>query len=210
MSIELSNVDLGNVTLAVLAGGAGSRMGRPKGELTIGGKTILEHLLDRLKWPGPTLLVTAPGREHPPGWERFDVEATDPVADCGPLRGVLTALENTTSSKVVVTPIDMPAITLTPLSTLISRLRDNADTAAVMVERIVDGASRLEPLPAAFRSLVAADVIRRQLDSGNLALHALANNAHVDRVRCADDWPPDFWMNLNYPADLERISSRLQ
>ena len=36
-----------DVTLAILAGGAGSRMGMPKAELRIGGRPILEHLLDR-------------------------------------------------------------------------------------------------------------------------------------------------------------------
>ena len=60
-----------SVTLAVLAGGEGSRMGLPKAELAIQDKPLLTFLLDRLKWPGPTLLVTAPGREHPPGFEQI-------------------------------------------------------------------------------------------------------------------------------------------
>jgi molybdopterin-guanine dinucleotide biosynthesis protein A len=185
-------------------------MGKPKGELTIAGKPILEYLLVRLNWPGPTLLVTAPGRERPPGWQRFDAEATDPVANLGPMRGVLTALENATTSQVLVTPIDMPAVTLAPLATLIAKLRENPDTAGVMVERIVDGNARLEPMPAAFRSLVGAEMIRRQLSSGNLALHALMRNPHVQRLRCPGDWPAEFWMNLNYPSDLERINGEIQ
>ena len=69
-------------------------MGQPKGLLTLKGQPILDYLLDALAWPGPTLLVTAPGREHPPGWERFDNEAADPESGGGPLRGVLTALES--------------------------------------------------------------------------------------------------------------------
>src|SRR3954467_6767125 len=89
-------------TLVILAGGAGSRMGKPKGGLLIDDRPILEYLLDRFRWPGPTLLVTAPGREHPPGCQRFDLEAVDPVSDAGPLRGILTALENATTDQVVV------------------------------------------------------------------------------------------------------------
>ena len=50
---------LSNVTLAILAGGEGSRMGKPKGHLEIAGKPILAYLLDQIGWPGPTMLVTA-------------------------------------------------------------------------------------------------------------------------------------------------------
>jgi molybdopterin-guanine dinucleotide biosynthesis protein A len=201
------NDRLDNVTLAVLAGGAGRRMGKPKALLTIGGKPIIEHLLDQLNWPGPTLLVTAPGREHPPGWRRFDAEATDPVSDQGPLRGVLTALENAKSAEVVLIPIDMPGITLAPLATLVAQLREHHDVAAVMLERIVEDLPQLEPMPCAFRSRAGADLVRRQLDSGNLALNALANTPHVHLARCPHDWSADIWINLNYPADLKRIKS---
>ena len=90
-----------DVTLAVLAGGEGSRMGRPKGELLVRGRPILVHLVEQLAWRGPTLLVTAPGRERPAGGERFDREVVDAVAGEGPLRGLLTALEAATTEIVL-------------------------------------------------------------------------------------------------------------
>src|SRR5688572_6459509 len=99
-----------DITLAVLAGGAGSRMGRPKGTLEINGRPILAHLLDRIAWPGPTMLVTAPGRENPPGAQRFDFEVSDAVADDGPLRGVHTALRHVRTEMLVVIAVDMVAI----------------------------------------------------------------------------------------------------
>src|SRR2546430_7328455 len=89
-------------TLAVLSGGAGSRMGGPKGSLEVRGKPILEYLLGRFQWRGQTLLVTAPGIGRPRGAERLDREVLDPVAGLGPLRGVLTALENASTEIVVV------------------------------------------------------------------------------------------------------------
>ena len=46
------NESLSDVTLAILAGGAGSRMGMPKGQLILNGRPILEYLLDHLDWPG--------------------------------------------------------------------------------------------------------------------------------------------------------------
>ena len=86
------NIDLArNTTLVVLAGGEGKRMGFAKSHLVLDGTPVLLRLLDQLAWPGPTLLVTARGREHPPGWKRFDRELTDCVDGEGPLRAIQTA-----------------------------------------------------------------------------------------------------------------------
>src|SRR5689334_18629668 len=130
-------------TLAILAGGAGSRMGQPKANLRIGEKPILEYLLDRFQWTGPTLLVTAPGREHPPGYERFTAEAIDPVTEQGPLRGIHTALEHTTTSTVVITTIDMPALTPEHLQWLIDQFAKLPEAIALM-PRHGEG---IEPFP---------------------------------------------------------------
>ena len=100
---------LQNVTLAILAGGQATRMGRPKGELLIEGQPILSYLLKRLEWPGSTMLVTAPGREHPAGWEQFSVEVTD-AQPLGPLGGILTTLQNASTPIVIVLTVDMPGI----------------------------------------------------------------------------------------------------
>src|SRR5688572_29494375 len=99
-----------STTLAILAGGAGSRMGRAKSLLTVHGRPVLEYLHRQFAWPGPTLLVTTPGRERPPGHELFSREVTDPVADLGPLRGLLTALEQCTTPLLIVSTVDMPCI----------------------------------------------------------------------------------------------------
>src|SRR5689334_16790011 len=85
-------------------------MGGPKGSLLVRDKPILEFLLERFAWKGETMLVTAPGIARPPGAERFDREAVDPVAGLGPLRGVLTALENASTEIVVVATVDMPGV----------------------------------------------------------------------------------------------------
>lgn len=189
-------------TLAVLAGGEGRRMGGPKGVLALDGRPIIERLLDRLDWPGPTLLVTAPGREHPPGWRRFTNEVTDPVAGEGPLRGILTALEHSSTDEVVVLPVDMPNVTPAPLAWLAACLRDSPATAAVMVERPGRAPSRIEPLPATFRASTAQMLVRARLADGQLALHRLAKSSEIVVVPASSDWPGDFWVNLNTPSDL--------
>ena len=173
-------------------------MGRPKGELRVGDEPILAYLLRRIAWDGPTMLVTAPGREHPPGHERFGREAVDPVAGQGPLRGVLTALENSTTSIAAVTTVDMPNVRGADLEWLVARLDDAANAMGLMLRR----GAEIEPVPAAFRT-AAAGAIRAQLDADRLSVRALADHAGFGTLPAPPDWDErEVWTNLNRPEDL--------
>jgi molybdopterin-guanine dinucleotide biosynthesis protein A len=190
---------LSQCTLAILAGGEGSRMGRPKAELEIQGKPILVWLLERFCWPGPMLLVTAPGREHPPGWERFDREVVDPVAGEGPLRGVLTALEGSSTEMVVVATVDMPGVTREQLAWVVGQIAATPGRLAVMCRR---GADRLEPFPLGARCKSSA-AIREVLASGERSVLRGLGRGIAEVVACPGDWPDETWINLNRPEDLE-------
>ena len=175
-------------------------MGRAKAELVIDGRPIIHYLLDRFAWDGPTLLVTAPGREHPPGWERVTREVVDPVAGQGPLRGVLTALENSTTHRVVVTTIDMPGFAARHLRWLV----DRSPALATMLRR----GDRVEPFPSGFET-GAASIIRHQIRAGELSVQALSRQAAVEVVPAPSDWDDDAWTNLNRPEELDAFLKRL-
>src|ERR1700683_4397894 len=102
--------DLSQITLAVIAGGKGERMGLPKSHLKYKEQPILKWLLRQIQWPGPTLLITAPSVAHPPAAELFVRGAISPVEGLGPLRGFLTALEHSSTSIVAVVTVDMPSV----------------------------------------------------------------------------------------------------
>jgi molybdopterin-guanine dinucleotide biosynthesis protein A len=190
-----------DVTLAMLCGGAGSRMGFPKGLLTIEDRPVLEYLMGQIRWPGPSLLVTAPGREHPPGRQRFDAEAVDPVADQGPLRGLLTALEHATTPTLVAVTADMPGIRLDHLVWLLDQLRADAHLLGVMSRRTIEGKERVEPFPAALRA-ASARVLRRRLKARRQSVHGLLEEPHFAALPAPGDWPQTVWTNLNTPQDL--------
>jgi molybdopterin-guanine dinucleotide biosynthesis protein A len=186
------------VTLAVLAGGMGSRMGGPKSRLVLGGRPILERLAERFAWRGPTLLVTSPGNERPPGWERFGAEVTDARGGEGPLRGVLTALERATTEVVAVVTVDMPAIGAGEVEWLVGQ----SDGVAVMCSRATGGEARVEPFPLVI-ARAAREVVARRLAAGNRSVYALREEAGVSVVRAPVEWRERVWANLNRPADLE-------
>lgn len=196
-----------NITLAILAGGEGSRMGKPKGLLTVNGRPILEYLLERLSWVGPTMLVTSPGRERPPGAARFTREASDPTPGVGPLRGVLTALENTQTPLVVVTAVDMPLVESLHLRKLVDEIRARPAFLGLMTRHSDTSPprSRLEPFPGIFH-IDAAAVMRERLESRQFSVAGLTRDPRFAAIELP--WDPSVWLNINSTADMEQLQLR--
>ena len=144
----LRPIDLSNVTLAVLAGGSGSRMGVPKARMQLLGKPILEWVLKRMDWPGPTMLVSAPAVVHPPGFEFFDREVVDPIDGLGPLQGILTALNHLSTPLSAVVTVDMPHVIPSVLAWLVDYLALRPLCNGVMCRVKAGVAERIEPFPS--------------------------------------------------------------
>jgi molybdopterin-guanine dinucleotide biosynthesis protein A len=178
-------------------------MGRPKSLLRINGKTILDFLLDRVAWPGPTLLVTSPGCEHPPGANRFDREATDEASGEGPLRGVLTALEHTSTELLAVVGVDMIAVRGEDVAWYVERLAERPDALGVMAS----SREGLEPLPCGLR-LGAREIVKPRVEEGRRSLRGLTDDPRV----CVLDGAglgPHVWMNANTPQEWDQVTGRL-
>jgi len=193
-----------DATLCILAGGESRRMGQSKAELVVHGKPILAFLLERFRWTGPTMLVTAPSRRSPPGAELFDREVVDPVDGAGPLRGVLTGLENITTPIAMLTTVDMPNIGSQQLLWLCEQIRRDPSTRGLMCRR--DG--HVEPFPSVFRSS-ALEIVRAQFDAGERSVAALAQLPEFRAIDAPADWDERTWTNLNTRDDFARFVASL-
>jgi len=191
-------------TLAILAGGESTRMGLPKEQLKIAGQPVLVHLLNQLQWPGATMLVTSPGHEHPVGHDQFNLEATDPVAGVGPLRGILTALSHASTDHVIIATVDMPALHVDMLQFLLEQISTRPGIDAMMLTRPIDSRQRIEPFPSIFhrRSIPA---IETALTQNRRSVHGLIDEARFITVQSPLDWPARYWTNLNTPDDLSNF-----
>lgn len=199
-----------DITLAVLAGGEARRMGQPKGLLRVNGTAILDDLLNRLQWPGPTLLVTAPGRERPAAADRFTREVVDPVAGEGPLRGVLTALENSETQSLIVVTVDMPGIGRTQLDWLIEAFDARPDWLGVMTSRCSESGEIIEPFPSAFR-IDAKTSIESRLAMQKRSMHGLLEDPRFGLLPAPPEWNEQkAWVNLNTPADVRNYEDVLR
>jgi molybdenum cofactor guanylyltransferase len=194
-------IDLSRVTLVVLAGGHGKRMGGPKAWLELDRRPILQWLLERMQWTGPTMLACAPSNVHPPGCELFDRECVDPSDDLGPLRGILTALNELSTPMAAVTTVDMPGVTMSMLAWLIESMADRPQCDGLMCRIKTSGGECVEPFPSAFRA-EAAGAIARRLQTGRRSVQDLCSDKAFSAVQVPTDWPAETWMNLNTRADL--------
>jgi molybdopterin-guanine dinucleotide biosynthesis protein A len=197
---------LSNVTLAVLAGGSGNRMGVPKAWLQLGNKSILVSLLERMRWAGPTLLVCTPGTVHPPGCEMFDREVTDPVAGLGPLRGILTALETAATTMVATVTVDMPGVGPEMLAHLIDALEARTECNGLMCRVKRQNEYQIEPFPSVFRVKAASNISVR-LDSSCRSVRSLCDEDAFCAIEAPQEWGVNVWTNLNTRNDLAAFES---
>lgn len=192
--------DLSETTLAVIAGGKGERMGLPKSHLMVEKQPILEWLLQSMQWPGPTLLVTAPAVAHPPAADLFNHEAVDPIDGLGPLRGLLTALEHSSTPSVVVITVDMPVVRTPMLAQLVGVLRAQPGIKGVMYRVPSEDGGRVEPFPSAF-CREAREEIAARLGAEERSVQTLAALPGFLAVVAPSEWPANSWTNLNTPEE---------
>jgi len=137
-----------NVTLAVIAGGKGSRLaGTPKGLLTLEGRSLLSRLLDLGSAFAEVLLVA----REPGPYAAYSLRTVaDVIADRGAPGGVHAALTHARTEWVLAVGCDMPFVSPAAVELLLSARADQSDIVAFEIS------GRLEPLLALYRRAIAA------------------------------------------------------
>lgn len=189
-------------TGALLAGGAGRRMGRDKRLIEVDGEPMIRRAARALAvGTDELLIVVAPGRPIAP-----DIVADlgartveDRVADGGPLAGLETALAAARHDLVAVAAADMPWIAVAVVRHLVARLA-SAGAATDVVAIATDRGP--EPLLACYRSRLLATVTRL-LDGGERRMTALLEAVVVDEVLPAE------WRRLDPSGRSVRNVNRL-
>ncbi|MEB2344791.1 MAG: NTP transferase domain-containing protein [Deltaproteobacteria bacterium] len=187
----------GDVSAALLLGGASRRMGRDKALLEYAGvalatrtaRLLAEHFED-------VLLV---GGEPPPDAPGRRVR--DPEGPRSALRGLVGALAAARGSRVLVVATDLPLLGPELLLALVAW-----PEAGVVLPRRDDG---LEPLCAVWAREVALREAQARLAAGRLALHELAAALPHEVLEGADlrvvDPTGAQLANANTPEDWARI-----
>lgn len=190
----------------VLAGGAARRYGgRPKGLLEVGGRRILDRVVDAIAavTGAPPLLVA--NAADAPVWRPDLRTIPDARPGCGSLGGIYTAVLAGAPEPVLCVAWDMPFIPAALLEAL-------ADGAVAFDAFLPESGGRrgVEPLCAVYGAACRAPIERR-LDAGDLkavAFHADVRTGilPLERVRTHGD-PEELFFNVNTPADLAKAEA---
>ena len=184
----------------LLAAGEGSRLGRPKALISVGGRTLVERGIDLLRDGGcdPVIVVTGavavslPGVVvvHNPDW---------PTGMGSSLRTGLATLP-ADSDAVVVALVDQPLIGAETVSRLISAFRDNPVLIAAGY-----GGKRRNPvlIPRRYWADVAA---KAEADLGARGF-LQAHSELITIVECGDIGRPD---DVDTEEDLKRITDLIE
>jgi molybdopterin-guanine dinucleotide biosynthesis protein A len=192
----------------VLAGGAARRYGGvPKGLLTVGGRRILDSVVDAVieAVGAPPLLVA--NAHDAPGWRPDLVAVSDTRPGCGSLGGIHAAVTSG-PGPVVCVAWDMPFVTAALLRALIAGARE---WDAFLPES--DGRRGVEPLCAVYGPACGA-AIERRLAVGDLRAIGFHGDVRVgrlslERVREFGD-PELLFFNVNRPEDRVRAEELWQ
>jgi len=187
----------GELAAAILCGGRSRRMGRDKAWVEVGGSSLLERAVARLRTVADPVILAGGDRtlDHP-----GCLGVLDPVPGSGPLGGLVAALRASPHELCAVVAVDMPDLS----PELLRRLAEQWRGEDAVVPLDGDGS---QPLHAVYsrRILAAAQAALR---AGDLSLRGLLERARVRTVDVAalpgHPFPAGFALNLNTPDELAR------
>ena len=186
----------------VFDGGRARRMGgADKGLMTLAGRAMIAHAIERLGPQVAALAISANG--DPARFRRFGlpVVADDPPCFSGPLAGVLAGLDHCARvapglTHVATLPGDTP---FAPLD-LVARLHA-ARRAARADIAVAHSAGRAHHLAALWPVAIAGDLRRAIVADGLRRVESFATRYAVAAVEWSGE-PLDPFMNVNTPEDL--------
>ncbi|MFN2572747.1 MAG: molybdenum cofactor guanylyltransferase [Gemmatimonadales bacterium] len=191
---------------AVLAGGAASRYGgAPKGLLAVGGRRILDRVIDVVhRVTGPPLLIA--NAADAAAWRPDLTTVPDARAGFGSLGGIYTAV-TAAGGAVLCVAWDMPFVPARLLQTLVDSARAGRYDAFLPES---SGRRGLEPLCAVYGP-ACGPAIAHCLEKGDLRAIAFHPDVRVGilplaQVQAFGD-PDELFFNVNTPDDLERAEA---
>jgi molybdenum cofactor guanylyltransferase len=187
--------DRTEVTAAVLAGGAGRRVGgNDKGLLPLAGRPLVAHIVSALRDQAGAIVICV--NRNAAEYARYGTPLADAESGFhGPLAGIATALAACRTPWLLTVPVDGPDLP----RNLALHLYDAAMAQQRDLAATYDG-TREQPLFALYRTTLAADAadaLRR-----DLAVRRWQQQLHVAYADFSADSAA--FANLNTPDDFRR------
>lgn len=192
------------MTGVVLAGGKSTRMGANKAALRLGGRPLIDGVVEVLRslFPEVLIIANAPGLYDYLGLPVYP----DRIPDKGSLGGLYTGLTYASHPAAFFAACDMPFLN----AALIASLRDAAPGYDAVVPRTPEG---LQPIHAVYGK-ACLPVMEALIAAGRLKIDRLFPRVRTRVVEEADlrrlDPDLDSFLNCNTPAEFAAAAERLR
>jgi molybdenum cofactor guanylyltransferase len=185
----------------ILAGGKNLRYGKIKALETIGGRTVIQRVLDSLRpLIGQILIVTGANRIDLPGTEEAEF-VTDIYPHYGPLGGIYTGLVSARFPLSIVVASDMPFINTRLLRYMLEQAGDS-DAVVPLLE-----GGMVEALHAVY-SKNCLEMLKKRLDNKQLSSFSFVKALKTRYIEPAEiqQFDPKLLslFSINVPADIEK------
>lgn len=182
----------------VLAGGQSIRMGQDKALLLLEGQTLVARAIEKLGTVCSAVAIAGGGENL----VEYGPVVKDESPGCGPLGGLISALESSEFEWNIFLPVDAPLVTVEFVRGLAERCLASTATAVMPLVR-----ERVEPLCAAYhRSALSG--LRQALEAGRLKVTTAVEAAgRIEYFEVADGAAQ--FANLNKPEEFAEVSKSL-
>ncbi len=183
------NINESNITAVILAGGQGRRLGgQDKGLVEYQGKTLIQHVLDKITPQVETVIINANRNQDQYTNLGFPV-ISDELSDFqGPLAGFAIAMQNSNTDFILTMPCDGPSLS----NDYVKRLVEAAiDFNTIVVAH--DG-ERLQPVHALIPTSLI-DSLLIFLESGDRKIDRWYSQHNMVTVDFSDK--PNIFFNVN-------------
>lgn len=214
--MNVSTYPKDRITAVVLAGGRARRMGgKDKGLIPLAGEPMIAHTLRALEGQAARLVINAnrhidryraigncPVITDPKIEDNESEGSTEAIAFAGPLAGMASALEASTTPFVLTVPCDSPLLD----ETLGYRLHTALEHGKAEIAVAHDG-QRMQPTFALLTRHLLSDLLAF-LERGGRKIDLWYASRHTVSADFSDRL--ESFANINTPEDLERLEAMLE
>lgn len=198
-----THISTEEITVLILAGGRGSRMGGcDKGLVPVLGKPTIDHLLKRIGVQSQRIIISANRNLEQYARYGYPVVRDTMGGFAGPLAGILAGFSACDTAFMLTLPVDAPLVSADYLERM-KRSLEHSDKPACVAE--FEG--QLEPV-FCLAEHGTSRALETYLAAGHRSVQGWLNGIGATRVDFSD--VPEQFVNLNRARDQRRLETLLR
>ena len=173
----------------ILAGGKSSRMGQDKASMILGGKTVIQHVIDNLFFVFKEIFISGNHNNYPISKGIIK----DVTTQKGPIGGIRSALEFC-QEDIFVCSCDMPFVSSDLIKNILQKKIENRIN-------VVRFGEKLYPVLGIYPFSILTD-LKKTIESGNLRMTSFLEQQNAHYIDFEDSFEHQL-LNINTPENFK-------